>query len=229
MMRSFTPHLAVLPPAQRQVWPELAPTATLGLVLYGGTAIALRLGHRASVDFDFFTDRPLDKDALRAAFPFIGQSLVLQDQPDTFTVLTPDQGSGEQVKVSFFGSIAFGRVGEPGMTSDGVAQVASLNDLMATKLKVLLQRVEAKDYLDIATLIAAGGRLDGGLAGARVLYGPNFQPSECLKALVYFKGGDLDTLTEDTRTTLVRAVGAVGPLPGVSIISQSLAYASNGG
>lgn len=32
----------------------------LGFALYGGTAIALRLGHRTSVDFDFFNDRPLD-------------------------------------------------------------------------------------------------------------------------------------------------------------------------
>ncbi len=27
-----------------------------GFVLYGGTAIALRLAHRPSVDFDFFND-----------------------------------------------------------------------------------------------------------------------------------------------------------------------------
>lgn len=111
-MRSFTPHLAILPPAQRQLWPELAPASPLDLVLYGGTAIALRLGHRASVDFDFFTDRPLDRPAIHRAFPFIGQSTVLQDQPATFTVLTPDHGSSDQVKVSFFGKVAFGRVGE---------------------------------------------------------------------------------------------------------------------
>ncbi|WP_373321508.1 nucleotidyl transferase AbiEii/AbiGii toxin family protein [Rivihabitans pingtungensis] len=45
----------------------LAQASKLGFVLYGGTAIALRLGHRESVDFDFFSDRPLDRDPDHAA------------------------------------------------------------------------------------------------------------------------------------------------------------------
>jgi hypothetical protein len=46
-----------LPIAQQHLWQELRPARDLGFVLYGGTAIALRLGHRPSVDFDFFTDQ----------------------------------------------------------------------------------------------------------------------------------------------------------------------------
>jgi hypothetical protein len=38
----------------------LGPARSLGFVLYGGAAIALRLGHRQSVDFDFFSSRPLN-------------------------------------------------------------------------------------------------------------------------------------------------------------------------
>lgn len=41
----FQIHQQILPAAQRQLWPLLAPMAGLGFVLYGGTAIALRLGH----------------------------------------------------------------------------------------------------------------------------------------------------------------------------------------
>lgn len=55
MTHTFTPRLDVLPPAQQALWPRLRAAAGLGFVLYGGTAIALRLGHRASVDFDFFS------------------------------------------------------------------------------------------------------------------------------------------------------------------------------
>jgi hypothetical protein len=47
------PKLGVLPPAQREIWTSLAPAARLNFVLYGGTAIALHLGHRESLDFDF--------------------------------------------------------------------------------------------------------------------------------------------------------------------------------
>lgn len=44
MSRVFTPRLDILPPSQRRIWLELREVAKLGFVLYGGTAIALRLG-----------------------------------------------------------------------------------------------------------------------------------------------------------------------------------------
>ncbi len=53
----FTPHLSILPVEQRDFWPRLGPTPK-HFVLYGGTALALRLEHRESVDFDFFSHRP---------------------------------------------------------------------------------------------------------------------------------------------------------------------------
>lgn len=48
-MSHFKPCLHMLPPAQQRLWPELGRAADLGFALYGGTAIALRLGHRFSV------------------------------------------------------------------------------------------------------------------------------------------------------------------------------------
>ncbi|MDP3092108.1 MAG: nucleotidyl transferase AbiEii/AbiGii toxin family protein [Nitrospira sp.] len=144
MIGAFTPHLEILPSAQRLLWTELRPAPRMGFVLYGGTAIALRLGHRASVDFDFFTDQPLNRTALSSSFPFLHRATLLQNTPDSLTVLVPPNTSDDQhVKVSFFGTLSFGRVGEPDVTADGILQVAALDDLMATKLKVILQRIEA--------------------------------------------------------------------------------------
>ena len=223
MIREFKPCMDILPPAQKRLWPELRKAANLGFVLYGGTAIALRLGHRDSVDFDFFSDKPLDREAILVAFPFLEQSVTLQDQDNTWVVLVPCGGSErEHVKVSFFGTITFGRVGEPDFTDDGVLLVASLEDLMATKVKVVLQRAEAKDYRDVAAMINVGVSLSHGLASARQLFGPNFQPSESLKALVYFNDGDLKTLSVDEKQTLVDAVKAVRDLPRVILRSKSL-------
>lgn len=223
MICSFTPRLDILPAAQRQVWPALSPASHLGFVLYGGTAIALRLGHRPSIDFDFFTDRTLNKGELYEAFPFLHRSTVLQETSDTITVLYPGLQTEHHVKLSFFGSLTFGRIGEPEMTSDGIVQVAGLDDLMATKLKVILQRIEAKDYQDIAAMIRAGADLSRGLAGARSLYGMVFQPSEGLKALAYFEGGDLHRLTSDERRLLIQAAASVRTLPKIAIQSHSLA------
>lgn len=147
---------AILPPAQQAIWHELAPVSRLGFVLYGGTALALRLGHRSSVDFDFFTDRPLHRQVLLNTCPLLHQGLVLQDTPVTFTVSVPHTVTGDVVKLLFFGDISFGRVGTPEWTSDQAVLVASLLDLIGTKLKVILQRVAAKDYQDIAALLRAG-------------------------------------------------------------------------
>ena len=229
MRNCFAPRLTILPEAQRRLWPQLAAVSLFGMVLYGGTAIALRLGHRTSVDHDLFSAAPLDKPGIGKRFPFIPASLVLQDAPDTYTVLAP-VGDGAQmtVKVSFFGGIGFGRVGEPSWTEDGVMQVASLDDLLATKLNVMLQRVEAKDYLDIAAMIEADVSLPKALASAKLMYGNSFQPSECLKALVYFQGGDLDTLTLETKHILIDAASRVRELPPVVRLSETLVAADCG-
>lgn len=223
MTGAFEPRLDILPPAQRRLLPELRAAAELGFALYGGTAIALRLGHRTSIDFDFFNEQPLDREAIAAALPFVARSTVLQDQAHTLTVLVSvGDTDQEHVKVSFFGAIGFGRVGEPDVCSEGMLQLASLDDLLATKVKVILQRAEAKDYQDIAALLGAGVDLAKGLAAAREMFGPSFQPSESLKALVYFGDGDLRGLAMDVRATLAKAVSAVRDLPHVAILDRRL-------
>jgi len=220
MSRRFKPRLDILPASQRRTWPELQGVAALGFVLYGGTAIALRLGHRTSVDFDFFTDKALHRRALQSAFPLLTRSTVLQDTSDTITALVP--AGRAKVKVSFFATLRMGRVGMPEWSDDGVAQVASLDDLFATKIKVLMQRVEAKGYLDVAAMLANGVDLARGLAAAHSLYGETFQPNEYLKALVYFKDGNLQSLARSMRSTLINAASAVGDLPKVRRLNRVL-------
>lgn len=223
MSSRFSPCTQILPPAQRALWPQMRAAAQLGFVLYGGTAVALRLGHRQSVDFDFFIERPLDKLALANALPFAARATVLQDQPNTWTLLVRPSAQDAVVKVSFFGTLAFGRFGMPQWTDDGVLLVASLNDLMATKAKVILQRVEAKDYQDIAAMLRAGVSLPDGLAIAREMFGGNFQPSESLKAMTWFEGGDLHLVNEVDRQALVQAASSVGKLPVVQRTGTALA------
>ncbi len=65
MATAFIPRLDILPLPQRRLWAELSAVPP-EFVLYDGTALALHLGHRESVDFDFFGNRPLDLDCLPA-------------------------------------------------------------------------------------------------------------------------------------------------------------------
>jgi len=222
-MSELSPRLEVLPQVQRLLWPDLQPAVALGFALYGGTATALRLGHRTSVDFDFFCATPLDRSALFSTMPFLKAAQVLQDRPDTLTFLVlPGGKSSDTVKVSFFGSIPFGRVGVPQWTIDRVAQVASPEDLLGTKLKVILQRVESKDYIDTAAILESGTALALGLGAARALFGSTFQPSECMKALVYFEGGDLEVLSRQVRDRLIASVTTVDDLPQVTVLEHRL-------
>jgi Nucleotidyl transferase AbiEii toxin, Type IV TA system len=71
MPQSFEPKTQILPKAQQEIWPLLAPAPGLSFVLYGGTAVALYLGHRISVDFDFFRTEPLGKKDIETSFTFM--------------------------------------------------------------------------------------------------------------------------------------------------------------
>src|SRR5215471_17599622 len=69
MPSTFEPRLDILPESQRRLWPELDAVPS-DFVLYGGTALALQLGHRVSEDFDFFSSAGFDPDRLRSRLPF---------------------------------------------------------------------------------------------------------------------------------------------------------------
>jgi hypothetical protein len=213
------PKFDVLLAAQRELWPALGAAQQLGFVLYGGTALALQLGHRQSVDFDFFRTEALGKPQLRDAFSFLRGAAVLQDAPNTLAVLA-NLPSGT-VKVSFFGNLKMGRIADPLKTRDGTLLVATMDDLMATKLKAILDRAEAKDYRDIAAMLAAGVSLSKGLAGFRAMFGG--EPIVALKALGFFEDGDLSTLPETDKALLRSARDQVRGLPEVSVRTGLLA------
>jgi hypothetical protein len=52
MPARFDPRSDILPESQLRLWPELEAVPS-DFILYGGTGLALQLGHRASEDFDF--------------------------------------------------------------------------------------------------------------------------------------------------------------------------------
>lgn len=220
------PAMHTLPLQQQKLWPELVTATQRGFVLYGGTAIALYLGHRVSVDFDFFSDRDFNPHALYQSLPFLAGGAVIQAEHNTLTVLVGPEGSGgEAVKVSFFGGLSFGRVGDPVSTPDGIIAVASKMDLLGHKLKVLLQRVEAKDYLDIDALLTHGLSLETGLGAAQALF-PSFAPQECLKALTYFSPIELSAIGQAARTRLAAAVAGVSAISSITRTSKRLSAGS---
>ena len=206
MPEEFKPRLDVLPPPQLRLWHELE-SVPLEFVLYSGTAVALHLGHRQSIDFDFFSNRPLDPTRLVPAVPFLAAARVTQREPNTFSCLV-DRGG--EVKLSFFGLPGLPRLLPPLIAADNGLQVASLLDLAGTKVSVVQMRAEAKDYIDIDAILA-DGRIDlpMALAAGHALYGQAFNPLSTLKALAYFDDGNVRRLPEAIKKRLVQAASAV--------------------
>ena len=199
----------VLPPPQRAFWQEDLDTLPRGWVLYGGTAIALHLGHRHSRDFDFFSSDPVDRDALRGGARCLAEAKTLQDEPDTLTVVA--EKAGEPIKLSFFGGIGFGRVGEP-VRIRGIARIASRLDLLGTKLATVTQRIEPRDYIDIAALLGSGLTINEGVAALLALYGNQASGLQSVKTIAWFKDGNLEALlSAEVRNLLTRAAASYDP------------------
>ena len=209
----FDPRIDILPPPQRAPWGELRAIPA-EFVLYGGTALALHLGHRQSVDFNFFGPRAFAPEALTGGMSLLADAVVTQLAPSTLSVIL-DRGG--PVRLSFFGLPRLARLRPPLTARDNGLRVASLLDLAGTKASVVQQRAEAKDYLDVDAILQDGRiGLPEALAAAGAIHGRQFSPLATLKALSYFEDGDLHLLPGPVKQRLAAASRAVNPdrLPG---------------
>jgi hypothetical protein len=221
MPAAFQPRLDILPPAQLALWPELDATPEQ-FTLYGGTALALRLGHRNSVDFDFFSNTAFDPDALAREVPYLAGAEQVQV---TAHGLTCRVERGGPVLVSFFGNLGLGLAAPRERAEGSKVQVASLLDIAGTKAAVVQRRAEARDYLDIDVLIRHGIDLPQVLAAGAVVYGRSFNPLITLKALSYFD--DVPTLPAAVQERLRVAVESVDPAR-LPVLTPYVRRADNG-
>lgn len=213
-MAVLTPELAILPENQRRLWNRLGETPS-DFVLYGGTALALRLGHRVSVDFDFFSRRAFQPVELVREIPYLVDQRIIQEGESTLSCEV-ETGAGA-VKVSFFGDLSIGQIEPPALVESNRVAVASSRDLFGMKCATVPQRNESKDYLDIHALMEKGRiTLSEGVACAAAIYGRQYNPALTLQALSYFD--DLrEALPQDVRAALRAAVRSVS-LPNLPTI-----------
>jgi nucleotidyltransferase AbiEii toxin of type IV toxin-antitoxin system len=208
MSNVFSPRLDILPITQQRLWPELAQTPDY-FILYGGTAIALRLAHRQSVDFDFFTLKAFQPHSLLEGLPYLKGAVVRKSSANNLTV-SVDRGG--PVQLSFFGALGLGQVASEELAEGTHLKVAALIDLAGMKAAVVTQRAEVRDYLDIhALLTKAKVPLSKMLAAGAIIYGAEFNPLVSLKAISYHDDPSLAELPRDVRRDLVKAVKETDP------------------
>jgi hypothetical protein len=141
-------HAEVLSEEQHAVLGQLGHVAAdLGYYLGGGTAVALHLGHRRSVDFDWFTGVSLDNPLQLAR--------TIQDRGVGLQVSTVERGTLHgivaAVRVSFL-EMRYPPLKPPVDWPSFRCAIASQEDLAALKLLAVAQRGSKKDFLDVYAL-----------------------------------------------------------------------------
>ena len=105
---------------------------------------------------------------------------------------------------------------------DNNIYVASLRDLLATKLNTIQMRAEIKDYIDIDALLQHGLKLSDGLACARAIYGKHFDPATSIRALCSYREGDLPELEKAVKKRLIQTALSIEEIPTVESISATI-------
>jgi hypothetical protein len=143
-------HPDILNTAQKRVLTRLAPALTArSFYLGGGTALALHLGHRRSVDFDWFTAERLE-DPLGLAAALRDEGLPLRTDrvaPGTW------HGAMSGVRISLL-EYRYTLLEPLAHWRRFGCDVASRADLAAMKLAAVAQRGSKKDFVDVYAVAA---------------------------------------------------------------------------
>lgn len=112
--------------------------------LAGGTALALQLGYRDSIDFDFFCKNSFSTGELiqKVEGVFVGHQVVkTQEAKDTVTFII-DTG----IKISFF-TYSYKLIKQ--LREEKYFKLASIEDIACMKLSAITSRSVLKDYVDL--------------------------------------------------------------------------------
>ena len=134
-------HREILTEEQRKLLP-LIRSFSNDYYLVGGTAIALYIGHRRSIDFDLFTTQDIKRKSIRNLIEKSGFAVdnLLYEAFDQMHVVV------NSVKITFF-NFPYKIVGS--MDFDGIIKIPPLLDLAAMKTYALGGRAKWKDYVDL--------------------------------------------------------------------------------
>lgn len=181
-------HPEILSPKQNKTLRLLGPEVTArGFYLAGGTALALQLGHRRSVDFDWFLEG-------RMPDPLLLAREVQETVPFVTTRIEPRTlfGTVSGVRVSFF-EFRYPLLDPAVPWPDYGCRLASLRDIACMKLSAIVQRGSKKDFVDLFALGREGFQLPDMLEWYRTKFGID-DMGHVLYALAYFDDADQERM-----------------------------------
>lgn len=187
----LTFHAEVMPPAQADLLRRLGRwVMRRNFYLGGGTAIAIQLGHRRSVDLDWFTREPIP-DPLRLAEAIRGEGVELEvESVDEGTLHARVAG----VKSSFL-EYRYPMLRPLEEWSEYGCRLAALEDLTCMKLSAIASRGSKRDFLDIHALGRTGIDLATMLEWYREKYGTG-DVAHVVMSLTYFDDAESEDMPE---------------------------------
>ncbi|HAK87896.1 MAG: hypothetical protein A2077_00575 [Nitrospirae bacterium GWC2_46_6] len=125
---------------------KVAPIAKKhAAVLAGGTALALHIGHRKSVDLDFFTLKTFSVDKVIFDLSRLGLSLKMLDKGELYVIASIDG-----VKFSLF-TYPYPFVSD--ITEHRGLSVAGIVDIASMKVVAVSQRGTKRDFIDLYCIL----------------------------------------------------------------------------
>jgi hypothetical protein len=154
--------------------------------LAGGTSLALRLGHRISIDFDFFSMVKFDPIKLADLLKDIGKFEI--DTASGITLI----GQFNEVKLSYF-QYDYPMLNPTDNYRD--VQIASIDDVVAMKLVAISDRNTKKDFIDLYMICHQGMAMETMFE----MYDKKYQVLEknkytLIKSMTYFEEADMDIM-----------------------------------
>jgi len=182
-------HREAISAEQEEVLRGLGPVMEgLSFYLGGGTAVALHLGHRRSLDLDWFTHGTIGDSMVLASEISRGALSLESTSAAPGTLHAVARG----VKLSFF-SYEYPLLSPLVALEDYGCCMASLSDLAAMKLSAVAQRGSRRDFLDIYAI----GKWHISLRDMLSLYVQKFgtpDTAHLLYGLSYFDDADREPM-----------------------------------
>ncbi len=157
-----------------------------GWTLAGGTALALQLGHRISVDLDFFRYEDFQVAPLRQALARLGKLEVPSMAPGTLHCRL------DGIRLTFSSSeVPF--LYEP-IPYRGL-HLADVRDIAAMKVIAVAGRGAKKDFIDLYAYLEAGASFPDLMAVVQQRYrDTDFNVMHLLRSLVYFDDAEAEPM-----------------------------------
>jgi hypothetical protein len=135
--------------------------------LAGGTALALQLGHRISIDLDFFSDEPIKKTLLKTIESKVKKvdSVVVNNKKELTVYI-------DSIKITF---LHYPFIHKHNLVKNNIIPLASIYEIASMKAYTLGRRVSLKDYIDLYFILSSDvTNITSIIADAIAIYGDTF-------------------------------------------------------